>query len=553
MTGNPSDNRSDSSKLESFFSGALESRNILTVVLTVLGVWAISFIGRTIVWIDGDPYFSLFDDAMISMRYALNFVNGYGLVWNEGEAVEGYSNPLWTLWMAAAIAVLGKANAPLAIQVTGLSLLLLTVAISSRAAYEYWGKSGLHNSRPRTAAFLTTLMLVATLYPLHYWSLMGMEVSLLATMAAASVLVLVRVSTSRLQAVRGLLAIVTAAAISYFTRPDGFLVLLPLIVICLFYSLKQSPRQTIIALTWFSIFLAVLVAAHLLWRYQFYGSLVPNTYFLKVEGYDIGLRVSNGVGFMMEGFIQSYGIAFLLTVVLVVTYLRDNLLVAGLVFSFIISVSYQIYVGGDPWTYWRQLVPGLVLLFVGLGIAAGTCLRNVGQNRKGILFSALLSGVFLLCGFMNAMNARFVKEIVGLKQPYTIDSNEENLSAALALRQVLEPKATVLAFWAGTIPYYWGGKAIDPLGKSDGYIARLAVDQSVAWNGMKGVPGHAKYDFRHSVVEAKPDYVQFPSYGGQKIISEDYVSVSYKGLTLCLRKKSSLVRWSMVNVGGECE
>ena len=54
----------------------------------------------SVVAIDGRRYFGLFDDAMISMRYAWNFSHGQGLVWNAGERIEGYTNLLWTLIMA---------------------------------------------------------------------------------------------------------------------------------------------------------------------------------------------------------------------------------------------------------------------------------------------------------------------------------------------------------------------------------------------------------------------------------------------------------------------
>jgi hypothetical protein len=39
------------------------------------------------------------DDAFISFRYARNFINGHGLVWNIGEQppVEGYTNFLWII------------------------------------------------------------------------------------------------------------------------------------------------------------------------------------------------------------------------------------------------------------------------------------------------------------------------------------------------------------------------------------------------------------------------------------------------------------------------
>src|SRR5947207_1976256 len=50
--------------------------------------------------IDGQRYFWLDDDQMISMRYARNLARGHGAVWNPGEFVEGYTNPLWTLIMA---------------------------------------------------------------------------------------------------------------------------------------------------------------------------------------------------------------------------------------------------------------------------------------------------------------------------------------------------------------------------------------------------------------------------------------------------------------------
>ncbi len=43
------------------------------------------------------------DDAFISFRYARNLVEGHGLVFNPGEYVEGYTNPLWTLWIAGGL------------------------------------------------------------------------------------------------------------------------------------------------------------------------------------------------------------------------------------------------------------------------------------------------------------------------------------------------------------------------------------------------------------------------------------------------------------------
>ena len=52
---------------------------------------------------NANQYHFLGDDAFISFRYARNLAEGHGLVWNPGEAVEGYTNFLWVVLMAAGI------------------------------------------------------------------------------------------------------------------------------------------------------------------------------------------------------------------------------------------------------------------------------------------------------------------------------------------------------------------------------------------------------------------------------------------------------------------
>jgi hypothetical protein len=43
----------------------------------------------------------LTDDALISLRYARRLLDGAGLTWTDGERVEGYTNLLWVLGVAA--------------------------------------------------------------------------------------------------------------------------------------------------------------------------------------------------------------------------------------------------------------------------------------------------------------------------------------------------------------------------------------------------------------------------------------------------------------------
>ncbi len=84
-----------------------QTRNLtLWFVLIAIGyvAYAAIFIFQSSFVVAGERFFTLFDDAMISMRYARNLADGFGLVWNPGEGpVEGYSNFLWLLTAAVGI------------------------------------------------------------------------------------------------------------------------------------------------------------------------------------------------------------------------------------------------------------------------------------------------------------------------------------------------------------------------------------------------------------------------------------------------------------------
>ena len=86
-------------------------------------VWQTSFV------LHGERYFTLLDDAMISMRYAKHIASGYGPVWNIGEPpVEGFTNPLLTLFMAVMHWIgLAPSKVALPVQMLGIAALALTL------------------------------------------------------------------------------------------------------------------------------------------------------------------------------------------------------------------------------------------------------------------------------------------------------------------------------------------------------------------------------------------------------------------------------------------
>ena len=107
------------------------------------------------------------------MRYADNLASGNGLVWNPGERVEGFTNPLWTGYMAVWHLVgIPRAKTSLAIMLTSALILILNAlavySIASRLSPE-----------SRTVARVA-MVVAGTYWPLVKWSLEGFEVGLAA-------------------------------------------------------------------------------------------------------------------------------------------------------------------------------------------------------------------------------------------------------------------------------------------------------------------------------------------------------------------------------------
>ena len=100
------------------------------MILAGFAWYAANYIRATSFVVNGQRYFVLFDDAMVSMRYAWNLAHGFGAVWNPGEYVEGYTNPLWMLYMAFwHLFPISTSSISLVIQVSGAVFLGLNLLV----------------------------------------------------------------------------------------------------------------------------------------------------------------------------------------------------------------------------------------------------------------------------------------------------------------------------------------------------------------------------------------------------------------------------------------
>ncbi|MCK4817631.1 hypothetical protein KA005_17815, partial [bacterium] len=330
----------------------------LLIIIFLFLLWAGVFIFKTsFVAIDGQRYFSLFDDAMISMRYAWNLAHGYGLVWNPGEHVEGYTNLLMVLLMTPFNALIQeKRFVSLPIQAFGVITLL---------AIAYFGLKVFRKLTPpgseERLGLLEILFVVSTLfyYPLAYLTLMGMETGLLTLLLLAAVFY---GFNARDQNARSdLLVMAVLLGFAYLTRPDSLIytaVIFGLILIDAYTSRRDKVwfYWIVFCLLLFTLF----PLGQLIFRWSYYGELVPNTYILKVQGFPWIVRIKNGLAFTRP-FIRGFSVISLLGLIgLVLDFSWKRLLAVSL---FLVSVGYQIWVGGDAWRLWRFILPTIPLIF----------------------------------------------------------------------------------------------------------------------------------------------------------------------------------------------
>jgi hypothetical protein len=502
----------------------------VAIVLALFVAWAAVFIRRTTVeTYDHARVFCLFDDAMVSMRYAWNLAHGDGLVWNPGERVEGYSNLLQTLLMAALIGLFGKVNGVLAVQVIGIAVMATFGVFALRFAERMSEERGLSVSPFWRGLYLATAL---AYYPLAYWTLSGMETGLVAVGIIAAAWYALASPKDRLS-----WPLVLASGIATLARPDA---LIPVVVIFVF-RLFSSPRHRRGVLVE-AMLVAAVVATAAVFRFLYYGEWVPNTYTLKIVGYPLAFRLAEGRRFITP-FLGTAAVPLAIAVVGLV--LRPGRWTGLPVALFGAAVGYQVWVGGDAWDYWRFLagtVPVLVLAAVveaRLFVATG---RPFSLRQDAVVLAVLAVMVWRL-------NARFAPEMLFDALPYEVEANGRAVNTGLALKAATSEAATIGVFRAGAIVYFAERRGVDFLGKSDRHIARLRPDLSGIEGryGMRSVPGHNKYDLDYSILRLRPTYVERWQWGSQDVTAEVealYVKTLYKGVRLHLLQGSPDVRWN---------
>ncbi len=471
--------------------------------------YGIQFIQKTAITVDGQTYYVLFDDAMISMRYAYHLAHGMGMVWNPGEYVEGFTNPLWVGYMALFhLFPLSASQVSLSIQLSGLVFLTLTLVFVRKIVEDFTGD---------LFVMLAAVALTAFYAPMNLWGLLGMEVSLLTLILTAAVWMALRNPSRFTPWVYILLAIST------LVRTD---MAVPYLIVFGILLLAQ-PQYRRAHLAWGMGLFVLFLGGQTLARYLYYGDILPNTYYLKVEGWPFPLRIMRGMyAFIWFAYYSNW--AFMLLPLSLLLFRRDwKVLLLFMVF--LGQGAYSVFVGGDAWEthgganrYIAIAMPLFFILFAwalqelfaraATSLGAGWPALIVSRLAYVFIFAIAILNFNLLLG-----DWRSIERWQFDRRLDYIAGNERNLLAALALQEATKPGTSIAVVGAGTIPYLLPEHyAIDIMGKTDPVVARGPIRQSIGipdvaflrpGNENRMRPGHMKWNYAHTLGELKPDVI----------------------------------------------
>ena len=520
---------------------------LFLVVLLLYVVYAAIYIYKTSFVVSGQRYFVLFDDAMISMRYARNFAQGYGLVWNPGGAqVEGYTNPLWVVFMSFFhLFPIPASKISLFIQVSGGIFIIASLVYIKKIARLLSGS---------WVVALLAVTLTAFYTPLNNWALQGMEVSVLVVILIAALwLVLANLKSGGFSPWPYLLL-----GVGTLVRID---MAVPYIIILAFLALAD-PGHRRGHLAWGLGVLAFFLLGQTLFRLWYYGDILPNTYYLKVAGYPFQLRITHGL-YVLFRFILGMNWALFLFPFLSLAFRRDRSIV--LLFLVLLGqLAYSVYVGGDAWEHKggsnRYIALAMPVFFILFADTAWLLLNAVIErltaqpSRASLALGSLGMVLFVLASMVNMnylVNIRSLERWALLRQPDFIEGNKEYVQISLALEKITRPDASIAVVSAGAIPYFTDLHAIDLLGKNDPVIAHEKAHlRSGPFNLENFRPGHMKWDYDYSIGQLKPDAVV--QLWGDTETAEAYIKQYYVvggaegDLSFSLRKGSENILWDKV-------
>lgn len=428
------------------------------------------------------------DDAYISYRYAWNLTQGFGLVYNPGERVEGYTNFLWTV----------IASLPISLGISpAATTLTLTIAASIGLIGITWYMSAkLSKGAYSWCAVACVLVAIDSAVVTYGARGSGMESMLFAMLVMLAAVLLFGRGTRRTCIFAGV-----TLGLAFLTRPEGLLVAAIFIAVRALQEWRHKARARR-SLLFTGVPFLVVVLPFEAWRILYYGYPLPNTFYAKT-GVSLALVDRGWDRFVF--FRADHWLLIALSAVGVALFVagwrRSGVLAAFAVYS-LLQVLYVLWIGDDHFPGWRFFVP----------IIAPLALMSQEVARRAVAFLPARGRVRVAVGVLLALAALvYASDTIWLQESQGVMAQLTGLhtayverwgSAGLWLKNNTPPSTTTAAKGAGAIAYYGRRTTVDMFGLTDLHIGHIEVPNMGVQNA-----GHDKTDPAYVLLTRKPAYI----------------------------------------------
>jgi arabinofuranosyltransferase len=428
----------------------------------------------------------LSDDAFISFRYARNLVEGYGLVFNPGERVEGYTNPLWTLFIA--LGMWAKARP----ETWSIAWGIVCYAASIGLLGVVHQRTCVRLSLPTWLACIPFAAIAgAASVEWATFATSGLETSAFTMLVLAG---LVAASERGNRPLARAAASGALLALATLTRPDGGI----FAALAFTYMLILGAWRDALA---FAVVFATLVVPFTAWRVEYYGSLLPNTYYAKS-----GDRTWWAQGlFYVRLYLTRHWLLAIAPLGLIPIFRRARPVASLALLSSAFALAYVAYVarvGGD-FMFGRLLVPATPMLLVILDIGATLTASLVPRASIPI---ALLCAVAPMATPLPLKGDASDRGIDDERGHHTPERLARTRARGQAIAPLLEGLPAVVAIYGDEAALAYYGRipvAIEAhAGLTDAFVAHLPLAQ-------RGRVGHEKLAPLSYLVETRGAQLTF--------------------------------------------
>jgi arabinofuranosyltransferase len=216
--------------------------------------------------------------------------------------------------------------------------------------------------------------------------------------------------------------------------------------------------------------LLVLVGGWLIWKLRFYGSVLPNTFYVKVASLN---SLKRGVFYVYLFFYSYWLVLFPILFLIFARKLFHQKNQAFFIISILIALwlVYVIAVGGDFMEF-RFIVPVLPFVFIQIVWLIFVQLRGIKLRLALVLL--VLCGALQYVVVTNPLLRYYdIESTRGLSDLLTQDRTDWiGIGKVLGESFNYDPQVSIAVTAAGAIPYYSRLTSVDILGLNDKWVAR---------------------------------------------------------------------------------